>query len=106
MQRASLDRAAGFLWSRARLVERRAFERAFMGGTADAVVQAVRAYRNLDGGLGHALEADLRTPTSQPIFVDAGLSIFWEPPGPAAVEEWRGRWTLDALLTLRAYGRL
>ncbi len=37
---------------------------------------------------------------------DGGWPITFEPPSSAAVLEWRGRWTLDALLTLRAYGRL
>jgi hypothetical protein len=73
-----LARASEFLWTHARLVERRAFECAFAGGSADAVVDAVRAYRNADGGLGHALEPDLRTPTSQPIFVHAGMTILHE----------------------------
>src|SRR5262245_10934235 len=73
-----LGRGAEFLWSHARLVERRAFERAFRGGSADAVVAAVRAYRNADGGIGHAMEPDLRTPTSQPLFVDTALTILAE----------------------------
>jgi hypothetical protein len=73
-----LDRAREFLWAHARLLERRLYERAFEDGSADAVVAAVRAYRNPDGGLGHALEPDLRAPTSQPIHVDAGLSALEE----------------------------
>ena len=39
------------------------------------VIDAIRAYRNPDGGFGHALEPDVRTPTSQPIFVDVALTI-------------------------------
>ncbi len=74
----TLARGADFLWGHARLVERRIFERVFLGGPADAVVDAVRAYRNADGGLGHALEPDLRTPSSQPLFVDVGLAMLHE----------------------------
>ena len=37
---------------------------------------------------------------------DGGWPISFEPPSPAAGFEWRGRWTLDALATLRAWGRL
>jgi hypothetical protein len=37
---------------------------------------------------------------------DGGWPVLWEPPGPAAKAEWRGRWTLDALLALRAHGRI
>lgn len=75
---AVLARATEFLSTNARLVERRVFERTFGDGPADAVALAVRAYRNADGGLGHALEPDLRTPASQPIFVHAGMTILRE----------------------------
>ena len=37
---------------------------------------------------------------------DGGWPITWEAPGPAAVLEWRGRWTLEAVCTLAAYGRV
>lgn len=37
---------------------------------------------------------------------DGGWPISWTPPGAAARLEWRGRWTIEALATLRAYGRL
>lgn len=79
-----LARAEDFLFTHARLVERRSFERVFAGGSADAVIRAVRAYRNADGGLGHALEPDLRTPASQPIFVHAGMTILAEASAPDA----------------------
>lgn len=68
-----LDRAATFLWTHARLLERRVFERVFADGPASAVVEALRAYRTADGGFGHALEPDLRTPRSQPLFVHFAL---------------------------------
>jgi hypothetical protein len=35
---------------------------------------------------------------------DGGWPISWEPPGPAAVCEWRGRWTLESLMVLVDYG--
>ena len=37
---------------------------------------------------------------------DGGWPLSWEPPGEAARAEWRGKWTLDALAVLDAYGRL
>jgi hypothetical protein len=37
---------------------------------------------------------------------DGGWPIRWDPPGDAALCEWRGKWTLDAVRTLRAYGRI
>lgn len=37
---------------------------------------------------------------------DGGWPITWEPPGQLALWEWRANWTLAALATLRAYGRI
>lgn len=37
---------------------------------------------------------------------DGGWPITWEPPSPGAVIEWRAKATLDAITTLRAYGRI
>ena len=37
---------------------------------------------------------------------DGGWPIAFDPPSPAAAQEWRGLWTLDALSTLRAYGKI
>jgi hypothetical protein len=38
--------------------------------------------------------------------VDGGWPIGWPAPGETAVWEWRGHRTVEALCTLRAYGRL
>jgi hypothetical protein len=62
-----LDLAREFLWKNARVLERRRFEFLFEHGRPEAVVQALSAYQNQDGGFGHGLEPDLRGPTSQPI---------------------------------------
>jgi hypothetical protein len=73
-----LDRAAGYVLSSARLLERRRFDHLFAGGTADAVVAALRPYRNPDGGFGHALEPDCRAPGSQPVTALAALGFLDE----------------------------
>src|SRR5439155_11107389 len=59
--------AENFIWSAARLVDRHRYGMLFADGPAEAVVEALRAYRNPDGGFGHALEPDLRCPGSQPV---------------------------------------
>ncbi|HYJ66968.1 MAG TPA: hypothetical protein VEX15_04835 [Nocardioidaceae bacterium] len=71
----SLAAAREFVLREARLVERRLFSTLFYGASAAGVVRAVRAYQNDDGGLGHALEPDVRSPDSQPLFVGFGLTI-------------------------------
>jgi hypothetical protein len=37
---------------------------------------------------------------------DGGWPVVWEPPSMGAMAEWRARVTLDAISTLRAYGRI
>jgi hypothetical protein len=68
-----LDAAAQFLATNARVLDRRRFERLFLGGDAQPVRHAVAAFRNSDGGFGHALEPDGRTPASQPPAVGMAL---------------------------------
>ena len=73
-----LSKAREFMLTHARLLERRLFDAAFEGGDPAAVGRAVRAYQNPDGGLGHALEPDLRCAESQPLFVEMGLNALHE----------------------------
>jgi hypothetical protein len=61
-----LAAAADFLAGSARLLDRRRFDLLFGTGTPDAVLAAVEAYRNPDGGYGWGLEPDFRSRTSQP----------------------------------------
>jgi len=68
------DAAREFVHREARLLERRLFLTLFEGASATGVVRAVRAHQNDDGGLGHALEPDIRCPGSQPLFVGFGLT--------------------------------
>ena len=71
---ASWAAAREFVFRDARLLERRLFATLFEGAPATGVVRAMRAYQNDDGGLGHALEPDVRCPESQPLFVTFGLA--------------------------------
>ncbi len=64
-----LDSARQFIWRAARVIDQRRFDFLFDGGSADHVLDALRAYRNADGGFGHGLEPDIRGPESQPIQV-------------------------------------
>jgi hypothetical protein len=61
-----LMRAASFLAGHGRLLDRRRFELLLGASDPDAVLAAVDAYRNSDGGYGWGLEPDLRAPESQP----------------------------------------
>jgi hypothetical protein len=76
--RPDIDAAAGFLAGNARVLDRRRFERLFSGGDARPVRDAVAAFRNSDGGFGHALEPDGRTPASQPAAIAIALGTLDE----------------------------
>jgi hypothetical protein len=62
----------------------------FGDGPAGPVRDAVAAYRNEDGGFGHALEPDGRTPASQPLAVEMALRIMDE------ADAWDGALVLGA----------
>ncbi|MGI8613185.1 MAG: hypothetical protein ACR2KL_04470 [Nocardioidaceae bacterium] len=64
-----------FLDREGRLIERRLAAVLFDGADPSGVVDAVRAYRNPDGGFGHGLEPDTRCPASLPIYVESALDI-------------------------------
>ncbi|WDV54953.1 hypothetical protein PV963_33660 [Streptomyces coeruleorubidus] len=68
-------RAERFVWLTARVLEQRLFAHHFLGGAADPVETALDAYRNEDGGYGHALEPDLRGPVSQPLHTAHALRV-------------------------------
>ena len=73
-----LDNAERFITLNGRVLERRRFDFLFRGGPAEPVLAAVEAYRNDDGGYGHALEPDGRGPGSQPVHVLSALDVLTE----------------------------
>ncbi|CQR61369.1 hypothetical protein [Streptomyces leeuwenhoekii] len=73
--RSPLARAERFVWLTARVLEQRLFAHHFRDGGAGPVETALDAYRNEDGGYGHALEPDLRGPVSQPLHTARALRV-------------------------------
>jgi hypothetical protein len=75
-----IDRAAAenFVWSAARLLDRHRYALLFRAGPPEPVLDTLRGYRNADGGFGHALEPDLRSPESQPAPTLYALEILGE----------------------------
>ena len=61
-----LTGARSFMAAHARLLDRRRFDLVTGRGDPAAVLAALSAYRNADGGYGWGLEPDLRAPESQP----------------------------------------
>ncbi|MGE0527958.1 MAG: hypothetical protein AB7G93_10820 [Bdellovibrionales bacterium] len=50
----------------------------FREGSKDLVVDSLKAYQNADGGFGHALEPDLRTPESSVLATSIALKLLVE----------------------------
>jgi GNAT superfamily N-acetyltransferase len=74
----NFEKAADFIWKNGRLLERRIFKYFFFGGSKSNILNAIKAYQNEDGGFGHAIEPDLRTPESQPLYIEFGLRTLYD----------------------------
>ncbi|RIX53710.1 hypothetical protein D3P08_09840 [Paenibacillus nanensis] len=73
-----LEQARAFIYSNARLLDRKRFEYLFEGGSKEEVLRALKAYQNDDGGFGNALEPDIRCPNSQPVPTEYALYVMSE----------------------------
>jgi len=65
--------------------------------TPDAMAAALFAPELLDAHLDHLVEQQQE---------DGGWPVTWDPPSDGALLEWRGRVTVDALVTLQNYRRI
>jgi hypothetical protein len=65
--------ARDFIYGNARLLEELVYAAVFEDGSPASVVTAVAAYQNADGGFGHGLEPDKRSPFSQPLDTEIAL---------------------------------
>jgi len=78
LSRESEKKARAFVHKHARPLERHLLSYYFNEGSAEDVFSELAKYRNPDGGFGHALEPDLRTPGSSAIATTIGLQILRE----------------------------
>jgi len=79
----AFERARRLLKTEARPLERALFEHFFEGAPAEGAVEALAGFQNEDGGLGHGLESDLRTPSSSALATGHGLHWLKELGQPA-----------------------
>jgi hypothetical protein len=79
-----LDAAERFVLANARLLDRHRLAVLLHGAPAAPVLATLRAYRNPDGGFGHALEPDVRAPESEPASTLHALEVLL---GVGAVED-------------------
>lgn len=70
-----IEAAERFMLANARVLERHQLAAILHGAPAGPVLDALRPYRNPDGGFGHALEPDVRGPESEPVSVQHALEV-------------------------------
>ena len=78
LSRAAFERARQFLRTQARLLDRALFEHRFERAPAENVLRELAYFQNDDGGFGHALEPDMRAPTSSALATGIGLRLLSE----------------------------
>lgn len=73
-----LGAARQFVYANGRLIDRHRLATMLDGAPREPLLTALRAYRNPDGGFGHALEPDVRCPGSQPSATLQALEVLLE----------------------------
>jgi len=73
LTRDNFDRARGYLETQARPLDWALFKYHFEEAPVEDVLVQLSVYQNPDGGLGNALEPDVRTPTSSALATEIGL---------------------------------
>lgn len=104
--------AEEFVYRHARLLERRRIGHLLHGGGLEGALATLGAYRNPDGGFGHGLEPDVRSPHSEPLATLTALDLLasWDLPDHPWVRsglEWAAASSaLDGSLPLLGTGSL
>lgn len=75
---AAQHQARSFIEQQARPLEQARYAYDFLSGPREAVLNALAAFQNPDGGFGHALEPDLRLPDSSTLATTTALQILRE----------------------------
>lgn len=75
LSRDGFQRARSFMLEHARPVERAIFLKRFEGGSGDDVLLELSKFQNADGGFGHGLEPDSRTPVSSVLCMDVAFEL-------------------------------
>lgn len=72
------EKSEKFIYRNARPLDLARWQYHFEGGSREAVLQALSAYQNEDGGFGHGLEPDFLNPNSSPMATWAATEILKE----------------------------
>lgn len=78
------ERAAAYIHSHARPLDRSLFAYHFESGSADNVETELARFQNEDGGFGHGLEPDFRLALSSPMATTVGFQVLREISRPSS----------------------
>ncbi len=81
---SAFDRAAEFIATSARPLERAQFEYHFGSGTVASVLKELGKFQNEDGGFGHGVEPDVRMPHSSPFVSSVAFQVIEELSVPSS----------------------
>ncbi|MCU1449221.1 MAG: hypothetical protein JWP02_1391 [Acidimicrobiales bacterium] len=90
--------AVSFMATHGRILDQRRLQLLLGAGSADSVLAALDAYRNLDGGYGWGLEPDLRAAGSQPTAAMHAFEVLAEVAAPTAQGGEVCRWLAEHTL--------
>ena len=77
------EQAKNYIFTQGRALDQTLFDYHFSDGDPEMVLSALAIYQNEDGGFGHGLEPDIRTPASSVIATAHAFAIFRELKTPA-----------------------
>ncbi|MGZ3581121.1 MAG: hypothetical protein ACXWP6_00065 [Ktedonobacterales bacterium] len=83
LTRERQEAARAFILGRARPLERALYAHVFEGADAGGALDALATYQNADGGFGHGIEPDLRTPASSVYATSVALQMLRDTKTPA-----------------------
>lgn len=87
LSKNGFESASDFLLHSARALERKIYESRFQDSSSNKVVMELQHYQNPDGGFGHGLGPDLRSPVSSPIVTTKAFQILSQIEREGAPEE-------------------
>jgi hypothetical protein len=73
LARTNYEKACAFIKANARKLDRMLFGYYFESAPSASVLMALSDYQNSDGGFGHGIEPDFRSPASSPMAASVGL---------------------------------
>lgn len=75
MTNAAYQRACEFVRTEGRRLDAERLEHTLSGGNTTGVLEALAPFQNEDGGFGHGIEPDFRTPASTALATSVGLGV-------------------------------